>query len=213
MSKNQPSNAIVVDTCTQRLQALKSYVEPKAQIAIDGVVHKASDVIEIYQTCLDTRAALATKRAETKAAISDRANAESTRRTADRALKAWVANQFGVASQQAIDFGFPPPKTATRTADSKALAVQKAKATRAARHTMGKKQKAQIKGTVVVSTAPAAPANNSAPGGVPAAQAAVVVQPPPQPLATPPTSTAVAQPAPANGAPASAPVLNGTASH
>ena len=148
MSKSQPSNATVIDKCTQRLQALKSYVTPKAQIAINGVVHKATDVIEIYQRSLDTRAACSTKRAEMKAALSDRAAAEAQRREADRALKAYVVNQFGVSSQEAMNFGFPPPKTAARSVDSKALAVARAKATRKARHTMGRKQKEQIKGTV-----------------------------------------------------------------
>src|SRR5580704_3822328 len=86
-SKNQPNNAVVIDTCTQRLNALKAYVHPKAEIAINGVVHKTADVIKIYQACLDNRAALNTKRAEVKAALVDRATTESQRREADRALK------------------------------------------------------------------------------------------------------------------------------
>jgi hypothetical protein len=143
MSKtSKPSNATVIDKATQRLTALKKYVtNAKTEIPINGVAQKASQVIAIYQSCLDTRAALATKRAETKAAMGERADAESSRRAADRALKAWVINTFGASSQQAIDFGFPPPKVPARTVGSKANAVALGKATREARHTMGPKEK------------------------------------------------------------------------
>jgi hypothetical protein len=162
MSNNQSkqTNAIVVDKCTQRLTALEAYVPAKAHIAIDGVSHTAAEVTAIYQTCLDTRASLATKRAEVKKAMAERARAESARRAADRALKPWVVNEFGASSKEALDFGFPPPKVAVRTPEEKALAVKKAIATREARHTKGPKAKLAIKGAAVAPTAPAAPASN-----------------------------------------------------
>jgi hypothetical protein len=169
MSTSSQNNATVVDSCTKRLQALSAYVDAKAQISIDGTKLKASQVIAIYQSCLDSRAALATKRAETKAAMATRASAEAARRRADRAVKAWVVNEFGERSASALGFGFAPPKKATRTVESKVNAVALAKATRAARHTMGKKQKSLIKGTVVVPVAPANPAITPA-GASPAGQ-------------------------------------------
>jgi hypothetical protein len=46
------------------------------------------------------------------------------------------------------DFGFAPPKAATRTPEEKAAAAAKAKATREARHTLGKSQKKTVKGNV-----------------------------------------------------------------
>ena len=165
---NSQNNATVVDACTKRLNALKSYVDGKAQIAINGTVHKPAAVVAIYQGCLDARAALATKRAETKAALAAQESAEEARLEADQGLKAWVENQFGVGSPQALDFGFSPPKVATRTVETKAKAVALAKATRAARHTMGKKAKLTIKGTIPAPTAPAAPATNTPAGASPA---------------------------------------------
>jgi len=180
---NSQDNATVVDVCTKRLNALKSYVDGKAQINVGGKKQKASQVVAIYQSCLDSRAALATKRAEVKAAMATRTSAEQARRSADRAVKAWVVNEFGEGSQQAIDFGFPPPKKATRTVESKVNAVALAKATRAARHTMGKKQKSLIKGTMVAPTAPAVPANmpaGASPASQPAMPATAVAAPQPQ---------------------------------
>ena len=229
MSKVSQNNANVVDTCTKRLNALSAHVDAKAQISIDGTKLKASQVVAIYQSCLDSRAALATKRAETKAAMATRSSAETARRRADRAVKAWVVNEFGEGSQQALDFGFAPPKKATRTVESKVNAVALAKATRAARHTMGKKQKSLIKGTTVVSVAPANPANTPA-GASPAVQPATPTAPAVAPqLATPaapaaapqlatPTAPAVApqeQTQMVNGAqaPAAAAFANGASGH
>jgi hypothetical protein len=205
MSKNSQNNAAVVDTCTKRLNALSAHVDAKAQIAIDGTKLKASQVIGIYQSCLDSRAALATKRAETKAAMATRSSAETARRRANRAVKAWVVNEFGEGSQQALDFGFVPPKKATRTVESKVQAVALAKATRGARHTMGKKQKSLIKGTPVVPVAPANPANTPA-GASPAGQPVT----PTAPAAAPQAQTQMV-----NGAqaPAAAAFANGASGH
>jgi hypothetical protein len=195
---NQPNNATVVDSCTKRLQALKTYVDAKAQIAINGKKHKLADVVAMYQGCLNSRADLATKRSEVKAAMASRASSEQVRRVADRALKAWVTQEFGVESQQAIDFGFPPPKKAARNVGNKAKAVAQAQATRTARHTMGKKQKLSIKGTVLAPTAPAAPATNTLAGASPASQPAT----PAAPAAAPqqPSQSVNGAPAPAAAA-------------
>ena len=73
---------------------------------------------------------------------------EVARLEADSALKGWVRAEFGVASTQAIDFGFPPSRKGVRTVEEKALAVARTKATRKARRTMGKRQKEEIRGSV-----------------------------------------------------------------
>ena len=59
--------------------------------------------------------------------------------------------------------GFAPAKTGTKDVATKQAAVAQMKATREARHTMGRKQKAGIKGVVLPPSAPAAPATNPAP--------------------------------------------------
>jgi hypothetical protein len=195
MTRIRQNSATVVDSCSKRLAALKQYVSTsKATIAINGETYKVSDVIAMYQECLDTRATLNTQRAQVKATMASRSAAETQRQAADRALKPWVINQYGANSQQAHDFGFPPPKVPARTADEKAQTAALSLATREARHTMGSKQKKSIKGTIVAPTAPAAPANNV----VPVAQATVA-----------PEAANVA--APVNGAATTA--VNGTAAH
>ena len=153
----RPNNTTVIDACSRRLRALASYVDGATTIAINGRKLTAAEVVAIYDECLASRADLAQKRAIARAAMGRRATAEAARREADQALRGWVANEFGIASKEAIDFGFPPPKKPELTVEAKALAVARRKATRAARNTMGKRQKEQIRGTLA-ETPPATPA-------------------------------------------------------
>jgi hypothetical protein len=145
---NRPNNVAVIDTSTRRLRALVNYARPQETISINGVQHTASEIMAIYQTSIDSRGELATMRAKVKRAIDVCAQAEAARVEADRALKAWAVHRFGVTSAEAFDFGFPPPRAPTLTVEAKALSVLRAKATREARHTMGKRQKEMIRGVV-----------------------------------------------------------------
>src|ERR1700687_1457504 len=144
----QPNNATVIDTCTQRLFAMKTHVHGNPSIAIEGTPGTATDLVAIYQRSLDARAALAAKRSEVLAALTERDDAEAARRQADRALKPWVVHQFGPTSTQAYDFGFPPARVGVMTPDQAALAVLKREATRKARHTMGRKQRLLVRGSI-----------------------------------------------------------------
>jgi hypothetical protein len=172
----RPSNATVVDTCAKRINALEEQVgNSKGTIAMNGEDLKVSDVIAIYQGCLDTRTELAKSRAQVKSNLAAKTKAEQARVAADRALSAWVTTKFGAESQEALNFGFAPRRVATRTVETMAKAAAQAKATRNARHTMGKKQKKSIKGTVVAPTAPAAPATSVPPGASPAGESATVI--------------------------------------
>jgi hypothetical protein len=183
MTTNQKT---VLGTCTQRQLALNKHGKAKTPMSINGEQLKLADVIGIYQASLDILAEVSTKRAELETALTNRATIEAKRRATDTGLRAWVTGEFGPDSQQARDFGFLPKKTTAKTAETKHTAVLKMKATRDARHTMGKKQKQKIKGTIVAPAAPAAPA--------PTAQQA---------------SPGASAPTPANGASSPAPIQNG----
>lgn len=85
------------------------------------------------------------------------------------ALKSYVALKYGEASTTYSDFGFLPKKVTVKSSDAKAQAAEKLRATRAARHTMGARQKSVLHGEVHAanssSTAPPPPAPGSAPNG------------------------------------------------
>ncbi len=157
MSINQ-NNAKIVSTCGQRLEALTKFVKAKTAIKVSGKPMKLAELTAIYQAAIDTRTALVPQRAAFDKALDARDSAEELRQATDKLLKAWVVNEFGADSQEAQEFGFLPPKIRAKSAATKATAVEKVLATRKARHTMGKRQKADIKGTIVAPTAPADPA-------------------------------------------------------
>src|SRR5581483_10415404 len=108
-----------------------------------------------------------------------------------RALRQYVINANGPDSPVLADFGFAPPKQAGLTPEQLVARGQKAAATRKARHTMGKKQKASIKGTVApTAPATAAPASESTSATPPVApvNAPAPAVPAPAPPAVAPTA-------------------------
>jgi hypothetical protein len=144
----KPNNAKIVETCARRVRSLASYVESGTTIAINGRKLAHAEVVATYRRCLDARATVARLRAQLEEALGTVAETEAARVEADAALRAWVRAEFGIESSEAIDFGFPPPRKPVRTVAEKALAVARTKATRAARRTMGKRQKEEIRGTL-----------------------------------------------------------------
>jgi len=77
-----------------------------------------------------------------------------------RALHAQVVAKFGDTKDAAGvlgDFGYLPRKAGSRTAVNKAQAAANNRATRAARHTMGKVQKKKVKGTAAPEATPTPP--------------------------------------------------------
>ncbi len=103
-------------------------------------------------------------------------------------VRAVAQTRFGKDGTQLLQFGFPLAKVRVQTPASRVLAAAKAKATRAARGTLTKKEKAAIQGTVTTVTvgtpAPQAGGSTSAPASatpaVAAPAAAVTTATPPQ---------------------------------
>ncbi len=83
-------------------------------------------------------------------------------------LKTLVKSQLGSSEGVLGDFGFTSPNRQTPDEATKAAAVAKRAATRAARHTMGKRQKASVKGSVPATSAQPASSGTSSSGATPA---------------------------------------------
>jgi len=107
-----------------------------------------------------------------------------------RAFKAYVISLYGDTQNAAstlADFGYTPRKPRSTSVAVKALAADKARATRKARGTMGDKQKKDVKGTVATPPAPGAPTAN--PPVASPAPGAPTANPPVVTVATPPRAT------------------------
>ena len=157
MSKADKTTITVLDQ--KIIAALGSQFRATATISIGGNVYRAKDLQTQLQAEVD--AAKATQSAETayqQAVLSEeKVGAQAALIRKD--LRVYLIGVYGAKSATVAEFGFTP-KEATVDVKTKAAAIVKSAATRAARGTMGSRQKKEIKGTV-----PAAP--SSAPSVAP----------------------------------------------
>jgi hypothetical protein len=163
---------------------LQKHEQSLPSLVIGGTSYKTSDVISVVQTLVNSAQTVVSSRATWQASIVADDNAQAKNKTFMSGLRQSLLVAFGGSVDVLADFGMTPHKTrAARTPEEKAEATAKAKATRAARHTMGKKQKAQIKGTVAspvsgdVTKTPATPAAPATPIAPAPAVAPVVATP------------------------------------
>src|SRR5580704_15569037 len=117
-------------------------------LTLGGVSYTASDLITLLQS--DTAASSASTAA--RATLTTEVQAErNSRQKVDpllRFLKAYVTGQLGDtkdSAQKLDDFGYSPRNVPVKGVDVKTAAADKMRATRAARHTMGSRQKERSK--------------------------------------------------------------------
>lgn len=138
----------------------------KKDFVLNGEKLSPKDISAAYQSEID--ASDVVDQLALKLATARKAQHEMMARTSSitAAIKALVVSQYGAASPVLAEFGFSPRKVATKTVAEKMIAVEKTRATRAARHTMGSRQKAAIRGDVSAPAVPAPAATNDGPSGV-----------------------------------------------
>jgi hypothetical protein len=117
-------------------------------------------VLGQLQTIVDNRAAVVAAQATAKAKVAAEMAAMPALDAILVAFEAFIRFTFGSDPEALADFGLAPRKVpAPLTAEQKAVAAAKRKATRAARGTTSAKQKKSVKGNVtaalVVTPAPA----------------------------------------------------------
>jgi hypothetical protein len=151
------SAAVVANSETTLVNNLAA-VLGKVSIPISGKVMTASQIVALIQSHLDATAHVASLRAQLKSAIQSEDTLHATVKAAVICIRSYVAAAYGEQSTQYASLGFEARKPAQKSAKTKAQAVDKLLATRAARHTMGKKQRGEIFGEV-----PDSPAAASAP--------------------------------------------------
>jgi hypothetical protein len=173
------------DADQKLIDGLNKHAQTIPSLMIGGTSYKTADIIGILQA----RIAVAKTPVLSRASWQTDVKADRDERAKTKAFVSGLRQALQVAFAGAIDtladFGLKPRKTrASRTPEEKAAATAKARATRAARHTMGSKQKAKVKG--------AAP------------QAAPAPAPSPSPIAAP-TAPKAAEPTPTGAAPVTTP--------
>ncbi len=184
------------------IDGLNKHATTIPSIMIGGASVTTKDIVATLQSRVDSAKAAASTRATWLTAVqADRAERDKTKTYVSGLRQALLVAFVGQVDTLA-DFGLTPRKPRVVSPEEKVAAAAKAKATRAARHTMGKKQKAAIKGTVTstapVTASPPAPTPIATPPDAPAPTPV----PPAPTLAAPTATPAAPAPTPVNPAPA-----------
>jgi hypothetical protein len=131
-------------------------------LAFNGARFATQALIQVLQELIDVVTRSDAAKAEWKDALKSMNDGKATIVPVLVAFQAFVVNRFGNAPSTLEDFGIAPRKVPTpMTAEQKAAALVKRKATRAARHIVGKKERAKIQAPAA--TTPTTPAPGTPP--------------------------------------------------
>jgi hypothetical protein len=147
-TKSKTSRTEVQATDQHLIDGLKKHEQALASLFIDGVSAKTADIVAVLQARGDAaKRTLATRATWQEAVLAER-NERAKSKTLVSGLRQALKVAFANSPEALADFGLSPRKAAATTPEKRVAAAAKAKATRAARHTMGPKQKKAVKGTV-----------------------------------------------------------------
>jgi hypothetical protein len=170
------------------IDGLNKHASVLTSLVISGTALQTTDIIQKLQALVTTAQAVDTTRAAWRSAVAADKTDRDQQQTFIAGVQKAVRVAFGNRVDTLADFGLPQPKARTPlTPEQKQAAAAKAKATRAARHTMGAKQKAAITGEMVATTPAPGGANPPGAGGA-ATQAPGVATTPTAPVQTAPNA-------------------------
>jgi hypothetical protein len=128
------------------LNGIETELQSMPPMFLGGETYTPQTLADFVQSRIDKASAVLTTRAAWEDALRayDEVNKKATVVLGD--LRHLVMAAFGRSTPKLASFGFALPKVPTMTAEQRSKAALKAIATRKARKTMGRKQKALIKG-------------------------------------------------------------------
>ena len=177
--------------------ATKQYLANVPSLSVAGESMTPAQIAQLFDDRVASTQTVQTATAGRTAAV--KANRDKRAQTASK-VKAYttiIQGMFAESPDTLAAFGLKPRKVAQKSAATKTIAAQKAKATRKARHTMGNEQKAGIVGTVPASDIAIIQGSASSASGP-------ATTPPPTPVTPAPASHGATQ-----VTPAPAPAANG----
>jgi len=126
-------------------------------LTFGGATYTPAALVQLFQSLDDATTSMDAAKAKWQDALKSQRNTKATVGPVKKAYQSYLVSLYGNAVETLADFGLTPRKApAPQTAVQKATAAAKRAATRAARHTLGPKQKAGIKGTVATPATPVA---------------------------------------------------------
>jgi len=130
---------------------------PNGSLTLGSATYTTPALVQLLTSLGDALDAVDAAKASWEEALKNEVDLQAKVEPVIRDYEAWVAVTFGGSPSTLADYGVTPRKVPTPlTAEQKASAAAKRKATRQARNTMGSQQKKKVKGTVPT-TAPVTP--------------------------------------------------------
>ena len=132
-------------------------------VTLEGVKYTPAKLAKMFQEGIGIADATATAAKTWHVAVATEKENTQALAGVQLSLRNHVSATFGETGTEFSDFGFTPRAVRAVDVATKAEAVEKRGATRAARHTMGKRQKLEVTGAsspaASVPTTPATPAS------------------------------------------------------
>jgi hypothetical protein len=159
MSRLDRSKGIRNSSLHMLLEGVRAHyaATPDAPVTIAGRTMTAAELLALIQADIDASGASVHAYATWLTRVQEERESHRAIAPVLRALTASVLSRVGDTvdvGRELASFGLAPRKLPARTAEAKAAAAEKGKATRAARGTMGKKERLAIKGTVPAGQTP-----------------------------------------------------------
>jgi hypothetical protein len=134
------------DRNTRAIAALKKHYGDAKSLTLDGVTYAPAEVARALQSSLDAIRATSAAEARFHDAVTAEKAAHEKGDALYAALKAFVITQFKNQPSVLAEFHITLNERKRPDVNTSAAAVEKRRATRVARHTMGRRQKTKIKG-------------------------------------------------------------------
>jgi hypothetical protein len=145
------------------VEGIQKHLSQLASVSIGSQPAAPADMVKVLQDRIAAANAAVTAEATRTAAVNANRSKRAETSTFVSSLKRVVQGMFSQSPDTLADFGLKAPRAGKKTVAVLATAVAKGKATRAARHTMGSKQKEKVKGTVPSASPEPLPSPTAAP--------------------------------------------------
>jgi hypothetical protein len=157
-----------IDLLQKLANGYAKYSTSAPAIVVAGATLKSSDLVAKLQALIATENAVTAAAAAWHSQVTTQRAAVLQSKPLLLAIRQSLQSAYSSQLDVLADFGLAPRKKAVVSPETRAAAALKAKATRAARGTAGKKQKALITAPVVITPASATPAKSGTPAATPA---------------------------------------------
>jgi hypothetical protein len=149
------------------IAGIKKRLQGSPPIVLGGVSYTADGLVALFQSQIDAGNATVSAKGQWSQAVQNERAVTKKINGALIGFQEIVRQMFDNAPDALADFGLAPRKVAKRDPLTNVVAAEKNRATREARHTLGKKAKLDIQGTVTAASVAAAVAATIGPEPVP----------------------------------------------